>query len=103
MRQRELPFWIVDAESSLDLIAKDLFKEVLGKRLPKLDASSFADGGDAVLPITFGYNPTERRTVKFSFGNTVVTMECGKALETGGAIGVSHGSYNVAVRNFLRL
>ena len=85
------------------MIAKHLVKEVLGKKLPKLDTSAFVDGEDAVLPITFGYNATERRTAKLSFGDTVVTVECGKALESGGAIGVSHGSYDVSVRKLLLL
>lgn len=88
---------MIDAEPALLLVVQDVMKDVMGTELPNIDTSTPEDSGDKVLPVQFGYDTTRRRTVQFFFGNSMVTVTCGKTLESGGAIGISHGSYNVTV------
>lgn len=85
---------MVDAETALTLIVQDVVKDVLGAPLPKLKPPL---PEEHALPVEFGYDTTNRRTARFAFGNSVVTVTSGAALKSGGAVGVSHGTYNVTV------
>lgn len=94
--QTEVPFWVVDSEAALALIVQDVIKDVLGVKLPRVYLPAPGDE-EEILPIEFGYDATMRRTVKLSFGDSMVTVTSGKALKSGGAVGVSHGLYTVTV------
>ncbi|OEH80670.1 hypothetical protein cyc_05464 [Cyclospora cayetanensis] len=94
--QKEFPFWMMDAEAALQLLVADVMNDVMGTTLPQAPPQPIdPDAGE--LPIKFGYDMNDRRTVKLSFGDSTVAIKCGKTLHTGGAVGVSHGSYMVTI------
>lgn len=88
---------MVDAETALTVILQDVMNDVMGMRLPLLPRTLPPEERKGDGPIEFGYDTTNRRTVKFAFGDSVVTVVCGKTLHSGAAVGVSHGSYAVKV------
>ncbi|CDJ32903.1 LOW QUALITY PROTEIN: uncharacterized protein EMH_0014150 [Eimeria mitis] len=79
------------------LYVKDVMNDVMGMALPGLSAATPPEDRRGDFPIDFGYNTTHQRTVKFSFGDSEVTVACDKILHSGATVGVSHGSYAVTI------
>ncbi|CDJ46245.1 hypothetical protein, conserved [Eimeria brunetti] len=95
--KKDVPYWMVDAESALTVIVQDVMYDVMAMTLPGLNASVPPEERTGDFPIEFGYDMANHRTVKFAFGDAEVTVVCSKTLHSGGDIGVSHGVYAVTI------
>ncbi|CDJ43410.1 hypothetical protein, conserved [Eimeria tenella] len=96
--QTDVPYWMVDAEAALRVIVQDVMSDVMQMTLPMVSEPP-PEEKETDFPIEFGYDSTDRRSIKFAFGDSTVTVTCGKTLQLGGAVGVSHGSYTVKVES----